>query len=156
MDAATDKIKRFWVSREDGEIKDWLTLLRATPDAEMGVVLALATNLRQKLYEEEMIDLTRPRHVLDKSPGLMARLNDMVREFQSVKNWPDAAAATVWLMTLHCAATMEFMLLGRQIWAELHRGLPYVVAAANAVHEQTGSFPRVYGAADIPQGFEVW
>jgi hypothetical protein len=125
-------------ARED--LERFNASLRGATDAEIGMVVGIATIIRLRLtisgrVPKDAFTLPTPG---DGSAELQLYLSGMVREFQKIGQPSDAAGTMVWLHSMRALAFPEVRELGRHMWKELQRGFPYVADALSSIEALTG------------------
>ena len=144
------------------EIRRFIDGLALMTDADLGVILAVATVIRvnmedqnhlpKGIYEDSKLP---PPHILaDK----MIDLAKVARHFDRLGQTTDAVAAVTVLNTLRCLNAAEFRHLGRAIWVQLGRGVAHVEKALKEGEANKGEpFPkRVWTEyAKVPAGLKA-
>lgn len=125
------KIGNWATDSQRDEMQRFVTSLRGQSAEELGMVLLMATIVRQTVGNK-----TLPATLLEGLQGgtdeeLFAplQLNRLIRQLQKQGSLPQAAGAMVWLHSVRAIITPELRLLGRQMWAELARGIDQVNVA---------------------------
>lgn len=138
----------------------FLESLKGAASQELGMMLVVATTIRLNLLERGVISESAldvglySNGIDDDTAGL--RLNKLIRTFQKEGQLSDAAGAMIWLHSVRCIQTPELRNLGRQLWAELERGMPLVEFCADDLELMGARLPgRVrLEAKFIPKGLE--
>jgi len=136
-------------------------MLRGISDSEMGMLIAGATILRTRLTKEgvllaESLDLSIPR--LDGQYDYVPlELSKLIKIFQKDNRPTDAAFTMVWLHSTRALNALEIRVFGREMWAELTRGFPYISLGFQQISELLGTDMRrkqFLDAEFIPIGLE--
>ncbi len=140
---------------------DYIGGLKQMTDQDLGVVLAVSTVIRinmenegylpQGLYSDQTLPTANElgRYQID--------LNKLVRDFNKMRQHTDAVGALLITYSLRCLNVPEIRDLGRDIWAEIGRGLPHCEAALTQGEKEKGeALPkRVWQEwQQIPVGLE--
>jgi hypothetical protein len=101
------------------DLNDVITRIKGMDDAEIGLVMALAADVRNAmpLLKEALLDL----HVLTGPDCAMLpfQMSQKVHELQRQQRYSDAAASMVWLHTARAAQDQQLRYLVNQMWREL-------------------------------------
>jgi hypothetical protein len=129
-------------------LNEVITRIKGMDDAEIGLVMALAADVRNAMpvLKEALLDLhalTGPHCAM-----LPFQMSQKVQELQRQQRYSDAAAWMVWVHTARAAQDQQLRYLVKQMWRELERGFPYVKDCASAF-EAAGN-----GALVITRGTE--
>jgi len=142
-------------------VQDYLKGLRQMTDQDIGVILAVSTVIRinmenegylpKGLYTDQSLPTTTElgRYQMD--------LNKLVRDFNRMKQHTDAVGTLLISYSLRCLNVPEVRDLGRDIWAEIERGVDHVEPALKQGEEEKGEpFPtRAWQEwRQIPVGLE--
>ena len=130
-------------------------------DRDLGVIVAVATVIRINfethgvvaagLFQDEALPSVEALGIYQ------MKINRIVRQFNKMRRPSDAAGAMVWSYSLRCLNVPELRPLGREMWAQLSRGLPHVEEALKDGEEQKGEplFRQVWDEwSMIPVGLE--
>lgn len=146
------RIFNAWALRtQQREMQRFVDQLAAMDGAEIGLLLAVATHMRNNLEDEGKM-LMDPIVTIPVDPSPILILRGMITEYQKARSMSDAAAAMVWLHTMRVGARHELRGTARAMWRELSRGMPHVSGASVDVYRITGQFPRTYGHDEFPKG----
>ena len=156
------KIRTQAVRAGTKELETFVAGLRAISDREMGALVAISTVIRVNLEAHGVIS----EDILGDCPvssteaigRYQMHINKITHQFRKMGLPSDTAGITVWSYTLRCLNVPELMPLGREIWAELRRGFPYVEEALKQGEaEKREQFPKRVWAKwnDVPAGFQV-
>lgn len=146
------RIFNTWALRtQQREIQSFVNQLAAMDGVEIGLLLAVATHMRNNLEDEGKM-LMDPMMSIPIDPSPILILRGMITEYQKVRSMSDAAAAMVWLHTMRVGARHELRGTARMMWRELSRGMPHVAGASMDVYRITGQFPRTHGYEEFPKG----
>jgi hypothetical protein len=148
-------IQRWANKSHEKELQEFLSHLNAADDYEVGLTVALASEMRHRVSDMLGYHLLFPTLVFTQDPMATINIVKIVKQLQSEKNFVAAAALMVWAHTLRAsgpAASGELRTLARQMWYELSRGFPYVEAAACSVVTTLGFVPRLASATEFPDG----
>jgi len=141
-----------WTLRtQQREMQSFVGQLAAMDGCEIGLLLAVATHMRNNLEDEGKM-LMDPIVTIPVDPSPILILRGMITEYQKARSMSDAAAAMVWLHTMRVGARHELRGTARAMWRELSRGMPHVSGASVDVYRMTGQFPRIYGHDEYPKG----
>jgi len=135
------------------EFENFLLQVRNMADADVGMLLAMAINQRNTL-EELGYNVSDPIIYYHQNPNICLFLNGIIRDFQKKREPQDAAATMVWLFTMRAAASLELRQLGKELWKELERGIPYIFESKETVEIITGEELIIEGFLEIPIGME--
>ena len=142
-------------------VLDYINGLKQMTDQDLGVILAVSTIIRINMEEEGYlpkglyINQTMPptnelgRYQMD--------LNKLVRDFNKMRQHTDAVGTLLISYSLRCLNVAEVRDLGRDMWAEMQRGLPHGEAALKqGEKEKDEAFPKRAWEEwrDIPVGLE--
>ena len=133
------------------EMQGFVDQLSAMDGAEIGLLLAVATHMRNNLEDDGTV-LMDPIVTIPVDPTPILLLRTMISHYQKSRSLSDAAAAMVWLHTMRVGARHELRGTARAMWRELSRGVPHVAGAAMDVYRITGQFPRTHGHDEYPKG----
>lgn len=141
-----------WALRtQQREMQSFVDQLATMDSAEIGLLLAVATHMRNNLEDEGKM-LMDPIATIPVDPTPILLLRGMITHYQKARAMSDAAAAMVWLHTVRVGARHELRGTARAMWRELSRGMPHVSSASTDVYRITGQFPRTYGSDEFPKG----
>ena len=160
-----DQIKNAFGFRKpltaEEEIGRFIEGLASMTDADLGVILAVATVIRVNMEDQNHL----PTGIYENSKlppaqilaGKMVDLAKVARHFDRLGQTTDAVAAVAVLNTLRCLNAAELRHLGRDIWVQLGRGVAHVEKALKEGEANKGEpFPkRVWTEyAKVPAGLE--
>ncbi|MEC7472908.1 MAG: hypothetical protein VX946_06065 [Pseudomonadota bacterium] len=139
------------IRRQRKELESFIERLRSLDGADIGFLLAVATDIRAKLEKSgfRMMDPIVDFHC---DPLLPTKLNSIVRDFQKRKMMAEAAGAMVWLHTARAGARIELRQLGRDMWKQLQRGFPHVIASSVGARSIDGFALELHGFDAFPAG----
>ena len=138
------------ISTMQEDINRFILGLRGGSPSEIGTVVVFANQWRNQLEERFNWDLSYPNLVAAKDISSTIRLNQMVRAAQKEQS-AGAAGLMVWLHTLRASDTPELRLLGREMWAQLARGIPHAKDAAEGIFDVFGVRMDTTGVERIPE-----
>jgi len=145
----------------EDEVGSYIDGLKVMTDEDLGAILAVMTVLRVNM--EDGGHLKKGWFTGKKLPAsaelvkFQVELVKLTRHFNRMGQPTDAVATVAILNTFRCRTQPEFRKLGRAMWVEFRRGMPYVEAALRAGEEKLGDpFPkRVWREwSEIPAGLE--
>ena len=125
------KIQRAAVKEAREDLESFIFSLKGVSDEELGMVVAGATVIRLQLgrtgsLPEYALALPSPD---DDTATIQYHLGRLVRELQKTNETAKAAGVMVWLHSMRALTYPEVRILGRQMWKELQRGIPYAPEA---------------------------
>lgn len=147
----SNKINAWSSGKQREELSGFIENLRAMDASEIGFVLAIATHIRHEMESDG-------HHIMDpivytvQNPGFALFLSRLIAEAQKQGRLPEAAALMIWLHTACAGIRLELRSLGRELWAQLERGFPFVQQAALAGLPISAAHPNVMGASQFPAG----
>ena len=128
-------------------VQDYINGLRQMTDQDLGVILVVSTVIRINMENEGYLpkglysDQTLPtatelgRYQMD--------LNKLVRDFNKMRQHTDAVGTLLISYSLRCLNVPEVRDLGRDMWAEMQRGLAFGEDALKQGEEEKGeAFPK--------------
>jgi hypothetical protein len=142
-------------------VLDFITGLKQMTDQDLGVILAVSTVIRINMEEEGYLpkglytDQTMP--ATNELGRYQMDLNKLVRDFNKMRQHTDAVGTLLISYSLRCLNVPDVRDLGRDMWAEMQRGLPHGEAAlAQGEKEKDKPFPKRAWQewATIPVGLE--
>lgn len=138
--------------------------LRGADDHELAHMVVISAIIRLNLLRMGKIppaalDLSIPRdRELDIECNVASiTLASAVKQFQKMDQLSDACGAMIWLHSIRALNVPEIRIHGREMWAELSRGHPYV---ADAVYDLQALMQKEmpedikYEARFVPNGLE--
>ncbi|WP_434703123.1 hypothetical protein J3P85_19560 [Pseudomonas sp. Z1-12] len=125
--------------------------LRQMDADEIGMVVALATDARNRLEEAGFI-LSDPIGAHTLKPETPAALHGMILNLQAEGRLQEAAAIMVWLHTARVGARLELRPLAREIWRQLERGFPHAQEASRSLMRTLFRSIRLDGFDQFPKG----
>ncbi len=146
------KAKDFVSERMKKEIKDYIVLLKSADDEEVGLALVLTSNYAQKYLKDTGIDLYEPAVAVQLNPYITFEFSTKIEKYQSEGDNISAAPLLAWGHTLRAITNHQVRDLGREMWGELQRGLPYIDEKIEAVEIVFGEVADISRAKDIPVG----
>jgi hypothetical protein len=135
----------------DQDIDRFIRGLKGAGDSEVGAVVACAAHWRNTLEAQFGWNLDHPGLVAAvQDVGAAMKLNRMIREVQ--KREPAMAVGLmVWLHSVRASQTPEIRLRGREMWAELERGIPHSYSDAEGYELVGGVRLNIDGVDRIPE-----
>ena len=133
------KVKNAAVDSQRDDLTRFVESLRGQSSSELAALILVATVVRLTVDSRTLpIALleglsNNPDDLL--SPVLLTRL---IKDLQRQGSLPQAAGAMIWLHSARAILQPELRLLGRQMWAELVRGIPHVNDARLDLMSLTG------------------
>lgn len=136
---------------QEGEISSFTAQLRQMDADEIGMVVALATDARNRLEETGFI-LSDPIGAHTLKPETPAALHGMILNLQAEGRLQEAAAIMVWLHTARVGARLELRPLAREMWRQLERGFPHAQEASRSLMRTLFRSIRLDGYDQFPKG----
>ncbi len=134
---------RFTAAMEN-DIRRFVAGLRGASAEEIGLLLLIANHWRRILEQEFGWNLDHPELIPAKHPAAAWHVNRMIQKVQK-QNPAMASGLMVWLHTLRASDVPEIRLAGRELWGQLHRGMPHVRQASLDTRD-------LFGVALDPEG----
>jgi hypothetical protein len=110
-------------------VQDYINGLKQMTDEDLGVILAVSTIIRINMEEEGYLPKGLYSDQSLPSTNELGRyqmdLNKLVRDFNKMRQHTDAVGALLISYSLRCLNVAEVRDLGRDMWAEMQRGLPH-------------------------------
>lgn len=142
-----------WSERQQAkEMVDFIRRTAAADGEELGLPLAMALDLRNTIRRESNLDLLYPAAVLQIDPFAILPLARKVKQQQAAGDLLSAAATIIWVHTLRAMTSHELRPYGRQLWGELSRGFPHIVAGADQFYAMTRIVLDITGRGQFPDG----
>lgn len=148
----SNKIGNWAVKTQAKELDQFIARLSAMDSEELGLVVAISTDRRHKLYELFGWDLLDPILVDAGDIAAAMKLNQLIRQVQKDNNMVVAAALMVWLHTLRAATAPDLRAKGRLLWGQLQRGFPHVFDAEAGFVAMGGPELNLDGYERFPEG----
>ncbi|MCO7039597.1 hypothetical protein NAG83_24130 [Pseudomonas carnis] len=136
---------------QESEVSSFTAQLSQMDSAEIGVVVALATDTRNRLEDAGYL-LSDPIVAYTVDPEIPSTLNEMIRSLQAEGRLQEAAAVMVWLHTSRVGARLELRPLARQKWEQLERGFPHAEGASMSLMRVFFRPIRIDGYDQFPKG----
>lgn len=136
---------------QEREISSFTTQLSQMDGDEIGVVVALATDTRNRLEDAGFL-LNDPIVAYTVDPDTPSALNEMIKTLQAEGRLQEAAAVMVWLHTSRVGARLELRPLARQMWGQLERGFPHAEDASMSLMRVFFRPIRIDGYDQFPKG----
>ncbi|PMY37356.1 hypothetical protein C1Y35_19940 [Pseudomonas sp. GW456-L14] len=136
---------------QESEISSFIAQLSQMDADEIGLVVALAADTRNRLEDAGFL-LSDPIGAYTVQPETPSALNRMIRTLQTEGRLQEAAAVMVWLHTSRVGARLELRLLARQMWGQLERGFPHAEEASMALMRMLFRPIRLDGYDQFPKG----
>lgn len=138
--------------RQRKDLVTFLGTLRRMDDAQVGFIVASATDVRNRLAELHNIDLMDPVQANADNPKLMFEFTTQIFNLQRKKKVQEAAVLSIWVHTLRVVLRPELRDLCIEMWAELARGFPHIQQAVADFKDQSGMEMKTAGADGFPAG----
>jgi hypothetical protein len=148
----SNKINKWSSDKQREELASFVDNLRAMDAPEIGYVLAIATHIRHGM-EGDGHNIMDPIVYTAQNPGFALFLSRMIIEAQKQGRTQEAAGLMIWLHTARAGIRLELRSFGREMWAQLERGFPYVQQAALAGLPIAATHANITGATQFPAGF---
>lgn len=136
---------------QEREMSSFTAQLRQMDADEIGMVVALAADARNRLEEAGFI-LNDPIGAHTLRPETPAALHGIIRSLQAEGKPQDAAAVMVWLHTARVGARLELRPLAREMWRQLERGFPHAQEASRSLVRALFRSIRLDGYDQFPKG----
>jgi len=136
---------------QEGEISSFTAQLRQMDADEIGMVVALATDTRNRLEDVGFL-LGDPIGAFTVDPETPSVLNEMIRTLQAEGRLQEAAAVMVWLHTSRVGTRLELRPLAREMWRQLERGFPHAEEASMTLMRIFFRPIRLDGYDKFPKG----
>ncbi|MGR6617549.1 hypothetical protein ACU6QK_15110 [Pseudomonas rhodesiae] len=136
---------------QESEISSFTAQLSQMDSAEIGVVVALTTDTRNRLEDAGFL-LSDPIVAYTINPETPSSLSGMVKTLQAEGRLQEAAAVMVWLHTSRVGARLELRPLARQMWGQLERGFPHAEDASMSLMRVFFRPIRIDGYDQFPKG----
>ena len=129
------------------ELKRFIDGLKSMSDLDLGIIIAISTVIRVNMEGQGYLPTGLYGEERLPSPYDMGRyqieLNKLARDFNKMRQPTDAVGTLIVSYTLRCLNVPEMMPFGREMWAELRRGMPYVEQALKDGEQEKGeTFPQ--------------
>ncbi|MBT3360123.1 MAG: hypothetical protein HN403_10910 [Rhodospirillales bacterium] len=138
--------------RQRKDLETFVATLRRMDDAQVGFIVASATDVRHRLAELHSIDLMDPVKANAENPKLMFEFTTQIFNLQRKKKKQEAAVLSIWVHTLRVVLRPELGNLCDAMWIELARGFPHIEQAVADFKEESGVEMNTAGATDFPVG----
>lgn len=135
------------------EVDDWTRKLRFLDSSSIGLIVAIAANVRNECLQVKGIDLLSPHLVIHQDPDIAATLVSHIKTFQKAGQNEAASGYFPWLFTVRACFDLDLLPNTRELWRQLERGFPHVESAAEKLEDMFGVRLNTYGATEFPQGF---
>lgn len=136
---------------QESEISSFTAQLSQMDSAEIGVVVALTTDTRNRLEDAGFL-LSDPIVAYTINPETPSSLSGMIKTLQAEGRLQEAAAVMVWLHTSRVGARLELRPLARQMWGQLERGFPHAEDASMSLMRVFFRPIRIDGYVQFPKG----
>ena len=136
---------------QEREISSFTAQLSQMDGDEIGLVVALATDTRNRLEDAGFL-LSDPIAAYTVDPETPSALNGMIKILQAEGRLQEAAAVMVWLHTSRVGARIELRPLTRQMWGQLERGFPHAEEASMTLMRVFFRSIRLEGYDEFPKG----
>jgi len=145
------KVLKWSINEQRKEIDSFVEILKSLDGAELGHIVALATDIRHRLELEGHI-IIDPIIYLKTNPKFTVTLIHVYQELQKHNKMQEASGVMVWVHTFRAAAILELRGLGRSVWRELERGFPHIDSSADGYYMLTNIKLDIEGANSFPKG----
>ena len=145
------KAKNYSTNRMKNEIQDFITLLRAADDEEVALALVAAVDFRNHFLAETKIDLFEPRVALIADDTLTIKFSRQIEDSQA-EGGILTAPLLVWAHTLRAIQNPMVREQGREMWAELQRGLENADDKIDSLEFFIGRKADLTGLGEVPDG----
>lgn len=136
------------IEKRKEEIAQFIQILTAMDGDELGIVVELATDVRNK-HMEIGVNLLDPLDVILKEEGIASELSGEAALLTG--NTTSSVPLSVWVHTLTAVDEPQLRMLGRQMWKQLGRGFKYVDSAVIKHELITGKKLNVTGYDKYPR-----
>lgn len=106
------------------EIERFILIIKGMDSKEIGSVLALTFDLKNKMLKDG-INLLDPIITLSAYPNLLILLEDKAIKLQKENNTVFASGILIWVHTYRGVLFPELRYKSKEMWAELERGFYY-------------------------------
>ena len=139
------------IEKQKKEIVTFIVSLAAMDGDELGSVVAVVADYRNKMLEQG-INLNEPMILVGTVPGIIPLLSGQVDPLQQEERTFEALPIIVWVHSLRAASTPELRQYGRDLWGQLERGFKHVHSAADDLAREMGITLNTNGATEFPKG----
>lgn len=142
---------RNWITRRwTSEIIALIESLKSMNDCDVSLIVATVTNIRNSFFNRMNLDFGNPAALLIQRPRITIELGNLIRESAKNKSFIIRTAYIVWLHTLRVVQKPELIMLGRELWRELGRGIEYLNGDPELVKQCTTENSDLSGYQHIP------
>lgn len=134
------------------DITDFTRRLSAIDGSEIGLIVAVATDLRRGIQRRLGWDLLDPLALIAMHPTASYDLVKLTQEFQKNGQQHLAAGMMVWVHTVRAAGEIDLRQCGRDLWRQLERGFRHAEASAEGYYDLTGAALDTSGCNLFPLG----
>lgn len=138
-----------WATKvQQKELTDFVQRMRALDGSELGMILAMATHQRHLLERAKGWNLLSPSLLADQPENFALVLNQTIQQLQREGKPHVAVGVMAWLHSIRAVQSPDLRQLGRDMWAQLARGMPFC-------EESAASFSLVAGGPELDtRGYE--
>lgn len=108
------------------EMKAFLQGLKGQDGRDIAVSIIVSTAYRNSVLKIDKVNLLSPAIEFQLDPLILLRIGMGIKEKQKTEDYLVAAALMIWLHTIRSITHPSLRALGRDIWAELARGMACV------------------------------
>ncbi|TIQ46746.1 hypothetical protein [Mesorhizobium sp.] len=146
------KVQKWATNTQARELQEFVARLAAMDGEEVGMVLATATHHRHHAADRFGWDLMEPTLAEMRNPMLAVQIGQIIKTLQKEGRPELAAGYFVWLHTVRAANNPDLRQLGRDMWRELGRAMPFVESAALGWSGLTGAVLNIREFERCPAG----
>lgn len=147
-----NRVRSWATNSQKSEMVAFVEGLRAADSSEVGPILAIATHCRHDLFDNFGWQLLDPIVAEQLHPAITIELGSLIRQHQKARSTIYASGLMVWLFSVRAANIIELRQVGRDMWGQLERGLPFVHQATADLFRATGFALTIDGCEEIPLG----
>lgn len=135
------------------ELSDFVDRMRPLDGHEIGMILAMTTHQRHALDDLKGWNLLYPALLADRVDNPAFQLNQIIQHLQRDGKPHVAVGVMVWLHSIRALQSPDLRQLGRDMWGQLQRGMPYCEEAAEDFQFVPGGGPlNIDGFEEFPDG----
>jgi hypothetical protein len=131
-----NKVLKWSAEIQEKELKEFLCKMSIADSSKLGLPVLTATVYRHIVKRHFGLDFLYPAHAVAIDPMICWKLAKQIKSLQSKKEFASATPIMIWLHTLRVVqvGSLHLRPLGRELWAQLSRGFPFVLDKANEPH----------------------
>ncbi len=140
-------------SDQAAEVVEWTKFLKSADSDNIGLIVAVAAQLRNGWLIDDKVDLLLPHVVIHQDPFVGIKLSYKIKMLQKANNQAVACGYFPWLFTVRACFNLALLAETRELWRELERGFPHIISASRGHEEMFNVTLDVQRATEFPQGF---